>query len=137
MLLFKNLMTFLQAFYAQSLRYFFDFKHTVLQNYYNFIPEIALTRITLIGNVIVISSKIHKNHGKLEWALKSDQVQVGIYFFKLNNGNTRTTCETCLKLIITTSERQWRHSGVIIVNFEPISHIHTFQAVFPLLTLRK
>ena len=66
MLLFKNLMTFLQAFYAQSLRYLFDFKHTVLQNYYNFIPEIALTRITLIGNVIVISSKIHKNHGKLE-----------------------------------------------------------------------
>ena len=36
---------------------------------------------------------------------------VGIYLLKINNRNTRTTCEI------------WRRSGIfIIVNFEHISH---------------
>ena len=43
---------------------------------------------------------------------------------KVNNRNTRTRCEICLKLSITTSERcHWRLSGVFIVNFEHISHL--------------
>ena len=43
--------------------------------------------------------------------------------FKLNNGNTRTMCEIHLKLTMMTPERrQWRRSGVFIVNFEQISH---------------
>ena len=49
---------------------------------------------------------------------------VGIYLFKVNNRNTRTRCEICSKLTINTPERrQWRRSGVFIVNFEHISHL--------------
>ena len=49
------------------------------------------------------------------------------------NRNTRTRCELCSKLTIKTPERrQWRRSGVFIVNFEHISHL---VLVFLLLTL--
>ena len=58
-----------------------------------------------------------------------------IYLFKVSIRNTRKWCEICLKLPIKSSERrQWRWSGVFIVNFEPISH-HFL--VFLLLTLNK
>ena len=51
--------------------------------------------------------------------------------FKVNNKDTRTTL--CSKLTIKTPERrQWRRSGVFIVNFEHISHL---VLVFLLLTL--
>ena len=53
--------------------------------------------------------------------------------FKGNNRNTRLKCEICSKLTIKTPERrQWRSSGVFIVNFEHISHL---VLVFLLLTL--
>ena len=56
-----------------------------------------------------------------------------IYLLKVNNRNTRTRCEICSKLTIKTPERRnWRRSGVFIVNFEHISH---FLLVFLLLTL--
>ena len=61
----------------------------------------------------------------------------GIYIFKVNNGNTRTRCmlKICSKLTITTQERrQWRRSGVFIVNFE---HLWHFVLVFLLLTLSR
>ena len=59
----------------------------------------------------------------------------GIYLLKVNNRNTRTRCEICSKLTINTPERrQWRRSGVFIVNFEHISHL---VLVFLLLTLNK
>ena len=46
------------------------------------------------------------------------------YMLKINNRNTRTTCEICSKLTIETPERRhWRRSGVFIVNFEHISHL--------------
>ena len=46
------------------------------------------------------------------------------YLFKVNDGNTRKSCEICSKLTTKTpEERQWRHSGVFIVNFEHISHL--------------
>ena len=55
------------------------------------------------------------------------------YMFKVNNRNTRF--ETCSKLTIKTTERrQWRGSGVFIVNFE---HIWYLALVFLLLTLSK
>ena len=55
-----------------------------------------------------------------------------IYMFKVNNKNTRTSCEICSKLTIKTPERrQWRRSGVFI-NFEYISQL---VPVFLLLTL--
>ena len=59
----------------------------------------------------------------------------GICLFKVNNRNTRTSCEICSKLTINTPKRrQWRRSGVFIVNFEHISHL---VLVFLLLTLSR
>ena len=47
-----------------------------------------------------------------------------IYLFKVSNRNTGKRSEICSKLTIKTLERrQWRHSGVFIVNFEDISHL--------------
>ena len=65
----------------------------------------------------------------------------GIYLFIVNNGNTRTVCQVCLKLAIKTPAVNYfretlylrmRRSGAFIVNFEQDSHI---ALVFPLLTL--
>ena len=51
-------------------------------------------------------------------------IPVGNYMFKINNRNTRTRCEICSKLTMTTREwHQWRRSGVFIVNFEHISYL--------------
>ena len=52
-----------------------------------------------------------------------------MYLLKINNRNTRTRCEICPKLTRKTPERrQWRRSGVSIVNFEyftPCSNVST------------
>ena len=59
----------------------------------------------------------------------------GIYLLKVNNRNTRTRCEICSKsTIMTPEQRQWRRSGVFIVDFEHISHL---VLVFLLLTLSR
>ena len=59
----------------------------------------------------------------------------GNCMFKVNNKNTRTRYEICSELTIKTPERrQCRCSGVVIVNFEHISHLIL---VFLLLTLRR
>ena len=42
--------------------------------------------------------------------------RVVIYLFQVDSGNTRTMCKICSKL-------EWSCTGVIIVNFEQISHI--------------
>ena len=55
----------------------------------------------------------------------------GICLLKVNNRNTRVSCEICSKLIKTQERGHWRHSGVFIVNFENISHL---VLVFQLLT---
>ena len=50
-----------------------------------------------------------------------------IYLFKANNRNTRKSWKICSKLTIKTPElRQWRHSGVFIVNFK---HFTPFSSV--------
>ena len=57
----------------------------------------------------------------------------GNYMFKIKKRNTRARCEICSMLTIKTPERrQWRRSGVFIVNFEHISHLFL---AFLLLTL--
>ena len=53
-------------------------------------------------------------------------IKAGIYLLKVNIRNTRTRCEICSKLTITTPEQHWRRSGVFI------SHL---VLVFLLLTL--
>ena len=56
-----------------------------------------------------------------------------IYLLKVNNRNSRARCEICSKLTINIPQRrQWRRSGIFIVNFEQISHL---ALVFLLLTL--
>ena len=68
-----------------------------------------------------------------EIRLKKTTTPAGFYLFKVNNRNTRTRCEIRSKLTMKTPERrQWRRSGVFIVNFERISHL---VLVFLLLTL--
>ena len=48
----------------------------------------------------------------------------GIYLLKVNSRNTRTRCKMCSKLTIKVEvRRQWRRSGIFIVNFEHISHL--------------
>ena len=52
-------------------------------------------------------------------------IPAGIYLLKVNNRNTRTRCEICSKLTIKTPERrQWRRSGVFIVNFSSVSIVN-------------
>ena len=49
-------------------------------------------------------------------------IPAGIYVSKVNNRNTRARCEICSKLTIKIPERrQWRRSGIFVVNFEHIS----------------
>ena len=88
-------------------------------------------RVKMIQHVIVdeILSKINQK------GIRNASYPAGIYLFKVNNRNTRTRCEICSKLTINTPERrQWRRSGVFIVNFEHISHL---ALVFLLLILNK
>ena len=68
---------------------------------------------------------------KLSWI--GGQSTVGIYLLKVNNRNTRIRCEICSKLTIKIPKRrQWRRSGIFIVNFEHTPHL---VLVFLLLTL--
>ena len=47
-----------------------------------------------------------------------------IYLLKVNKRNGRTRCGICSKLTIKIPERrQWRRSGIFIVNFEHISRL--------------
>ena len=58
-----------------------------------------------------------------------------IYLFVVNNRNTRKWCDIRSKLMIKSPERrQWRLSGVFIVNFKHISHLFL---EFLLLTMNK
>ena len=62
-----------------------------------------------------------------------DIFKVGIYLLKVNNRNSRTRCEICSKLTIKIPERrQWRRTGIFIINFEHTSHLFL---LFLLLTL--
>ena len=62
-----------------------------------------------------------------------DSNPADIYLFKVKNGDSRTICEICSKLIIKITERRyWPHPGVFIFNFEQISQINQ---LFPLLSL--
>ena len=66
-----------------------------------------------------------EKHGRVvQSTVKKTSIQVAIYLFKVNNKKTRTMSEICSKLTIKKPEWcQWRRYGVIIFNFEQISHI--------------
>ena len=45
-----------------------------------------------------------------------------MYLFKVSKRNTRKRCEICSELTIKTPERRnWRLSGVFIVDFEQVN----------------
>ena len=57
-------------------------------------------------------------------AVDRTRYPVGIYLFNVNNGNTGTMCEACVKLSLKTPEqRQLRRPCVFIVNFGQVSHM--------------
>ena len=59
----------------------------------------------------------------------------GIYLFKVSNGITKTMCEIHSRLRIKIPEwRQWRRSGVFIIDFDEILRI---VLVFSLLSLKR
>ena len=67
--------------------------------------------------------------------LQRRMIPANICLLKFNNKNSRKMCEIFWKLTIKTTERrQWRCSGVFIVNFKHILHLFV---VFLLLTLNK
>ena len=81
-------------------------------------PISMTTDLTLISEIRQQSSAGLRDH-------------FGICLLKVNRRNTR--CEICSKLTIKTPKRrQWRRSGVFILNFE---HISRLVLVFLLLTL--
>ena len=85
-------------------------------------PISMTTELTLISEIRQQSSAGLRDH-------------FGICLLKVNRRNTRceTRCEICSKLTIKTPKRrQWRRSGVFILNFE---HISRLVLVFLLLTL--
>ena len=53
-------------------------------------------------------------------------IRSGIYMFKVNNRNTRTRCEICLKLTIKTPER--RPPGIVLVSL--LLALHIFHTLF-------
>ena len=56
--------------------------------------------------------------------IKSVDNPTGIYLLRVNNRNSRTRCEIGSQLTIKIPKRrQWRRSGIFIVNFERISHL--------------
>ena len=81
----------------------------------------------IIQVMLKVSNKkeiLFQKENKFIQIRNSNGVPVGIYLLKVNNRNTRIRCEICSKLTIKTPERrQWRRSGVFIVNFEHASHL--------------
>ena len=81
-----------------------------------------MATLVLAGETLFLKIYIH---------LHTSWYRVDIYLLKVKNWNSIAMCDICLKSTIKTPERR---SGVVIVNFEQISHI---VLVFPLLALSK
>ena len=76
-----------------------------------------------------------KFHGNILKVNSRHAYTANTYLLKVSNRNNRKKYRICSKLTIKTQQRrQWRRSGVIIVNFEHISHLFL---VCLLLTLTK
>ena len=69
-----------------------------------------------------------ERHSEMLWRpylklLRNTTTQPAFTCSKVNNKNTRTMCKICSKFTIKTpKQRYWHHSGIFIVNYEPISH---------------
>ena len=118
---------------------------------FNFIKK-RLQRRCLPGNIVIfLKTPFSQNSFSrllltrqifIQWSQNLLSVRVlrtsgnypaGNCMFEVNKWNTRTRCEIRSTLTIKTpDQRQWRRSGVFIVNFEQIAHL---VLVFPLLPL--
>ena len=120
----------------KELKYFsFDHKRACNLGKLYFLPKINKIIFNVPGGPVISNcgTPTEKASEFLDSHLKT--ITAGNYMFKVNNRNTRTRCEICSKLTIKAPEqRQWRRSGVFIVNFEHISHL---VLVFLLLTLSR
>ena len=88
-----------------------------------------------ITRTLFITTQVYRVISTIRKNLVNIIIPAGIYLFKVNSRNTTARCEICSKLTIKTRERwQWHRSGVLIVNFEHISHL---VLVLLLLTLNK
>ena len=96
--------------------------------------------IVTLDNFTILNSWYKQNKWKsnrtnkirwFPWDFLIETFPAGIYLLKVNNRNSRTRCEICSKLAITTPER--RHWRVFIVNFKHIPHLYP---VILLLTLK-
>ena len=86
-----------------------------------------------LSNDHLLNFSVNQSHYWCSLRCKKQLSPAGNYMFKVNNRNTRTRYEICLKLIVKTPEwRHWRRGGVFIGNFE---HISALFLVFLLLTL--
>ena len=80
--------------------------------------------LLLILNSLSFLTRISHSWSQEVHSVPLNTNPAGNYMFKVNNRSTRTRCEIWSKLTIKTPEqRQWRCSGVFIVNFEHISHL--------------
>ena len=112
--------------------------HNIISLNKKYLPQLYLCIFLL--SVQLIASLIHYETisvDVLEIFIVISKIRIhspaGIYLLKVNNINTRSSCEICLKLTVKTRERHHRRrSDVFTVNFEHISHL---VIVFLLLTL--
>ena len=74
--------------------------------------------------LVTIFDKIHKQYLATWKFAETWEFTMVICLFKVDKRNTNTRCEICSKLRTKTPEwRQWRSSGVFILNSEHISHL--------------
>ena len=81
---------------------------------------------TTLGIIDILEETRRVLNTRKRWNKTNSRIKFppGIYLLKVNNRNTRTRCDICLKLTIKIPERRhWRRSGVLFVNFEHISHL--------------
>ena len=75
--------------------------------------------LLLYGKLAWFSGRLYIDHMLL---LFDTIIPAGIYFFKVNNENTRKMFKIYLKFTIKTAERrQWCRYGVSIVVFEQVN----------------
>ena len=108
------------SFYKECNRYC-NYILIYILTYYSIILHIHL-----LCYISLICKRCYFEICKNIWFLKQLRVAdpVGNYMFQVNNKRNRTRCEICSKLTIQTPERrQWRRSGVFIVNFEQVDSV--------------
>ena len=90
-------------------------------------PFIKVFRGFFFSSFFTKEMKLDYYHHKLTAQVASQKFDLGNYRFKVNNRNTRTRYEICLKLTIKTPEqRHWTYpTPCSIVSFVNFEHVDT------------